>query len=238
MSMNYFIKYQLDSQDLNTYDNYAGTTVQVSLNPKNVKNRVNQLNKGLTIIQLNFAQATRKEYMTRIEKLLSVTIGALNGVVGFIVQGITNLIKKASGNPPAISYLQNIGNTRVGFLQLSSDYIGVPKIFIGTGTQSDWRISATSRARLAARYLLDNYHYVNLATRGNQYLLYSNKKIPLCCKDFVNLSTNNILTTADNRKGKFSKILWTPDKETAIVDYGIRQNYTNNLTETIIEDGR
>lgn len=247
LPLNYFIQYQLDEQDQTTYDRYAGTSVQVKMLPKTVRVAQNQLGKGLRNVQLNFARATRKDWMSEVELYINTIISDFGKLGVFIIKAISKLVNLIhKGTIPSTSSLTSLSNSRIGWLELSQDYTGVPKIFKGVASTSpfpsppnggDWLIDPNNAGITSAIFLLQTYHGVNLATRGNQYFLYKNKKIPLCCTDFVTLTTNNILVTADNQKGKFSRILWNPHKETAFVDYGVQKNWTNNLTETIVIDG-
>ena len=60
----------------------------------------------------------------------------------------------------------------------------------------------------------------------------------MCLGDYLKILNNNIFTTADNRIGKFEKIVWNVyNNEAESMDYRIKQDYCFNMIETITVDG-
>jgi len=202
----------------------------------NVINKKNNLLKNLTQVRLNFALAKRKDHFSKVEDFVNLIV---QGFVSF-----TNAIIKAINfitgifNAPAIPTITNPMGNRLGWIELSSDFTSVPKIFIGTlQSNGDWAIALNNQVDTSANALMNNFHLINLPLHGNQWLTYKNKTIPLCCSDYLILKDKNYITTVDNKKGKITRLLWNLHKETADIDYRIQQVYTNNLKELFITDG-
>jgi len=91
---------------------------------------------------------------------------------------------------------------------------------------------------MSAYALMQQFHGLNLATRGNQWLIYKGKRFPMTSKDFLTILGNNVFITADGKFGKFDKLLWKIFRDEAQnVDYRVNAQYTNNLYEILSVDG-
>lgn len=250
LASNYFLIWQTDPGELNTIHRYRGTSVQAILQPNISINKQNLLFKNSKEIRLNFALAKRKEYLTRIEKFLDRVITAWVNYVNFIlgaINGLINAINTAisffGGNPATIGTIPPLNvpglSGRVGWMALSNDTFSVPKMMIGTPVGNDWELSPSSETDLAAITLFNSFHARNLATRGNQQLKFTEKELPFCCSDFQKVINNNVLADSLGRTGKFNRMVWDLHNDKAInVDYSVFLNFTNNLTEKIIIDGK
>ena len=263
IACNYYIKYALDSSDYNTFDDYTGTSAQMTLEPKVIGERKNLLLKNLEQKYLQFAQARRKTELTFVEKTLGtiidkfndIFIGAANTGINVINAGISTAVTVYNAfiavlntipgidideAPDNAGQLDNIqrqsGNfsDRIGWMLLSTDFIDVPKLaLIG----DDGLIQENSGTYLAASYLLENFHSTRFATRGNQYYIYKDREIPLCCDDFNKIKNNNYIRTFEGEYAKVDSLIWNPHNGTAKITYRIKRDYTLNLQERIIIDG-
>ncbi|MEK6821511.1 MAG: hypothetical protein AABY11_03890, partial [archaeon] len=239
-----------DQTELNTLHKYRGTTVSCTLVPTVVVNKYNWLLKKATRVDLPCARANGKKYLTRIENLLNNILNIVAAFVNFVVNTINALINAVNfaislfgGNPATLGTLPTmptniILNARMDWLELSNDSFSVPKLFIGKQVGSDWRVHPNNHLNMTAIALFNNFHGKNLATRGNQSLVFRDKRFGVCCADYIKIRDNNIFTTPDGLKGKFRKMKWDLFNEEATdVEYEIFTNFTNNLTEKIIQDG-
>lgn len=151
----------------------------------------------------------------------------------FIVDAIGQLVPN-----PNFDY----GQSRIGWMMLSSPYTSVPKSFIGVNWNGDWQISPTNSTDNAAVSLMADFHAQNLGvnnfdgTKNNQWLIFKNKKIRFGMKEWNQVLNSNILVTADGKKGKFERIVWDIHNDQAEVDYRIREDWTHNLTCKISQD--
>ncbi len=238
LSANYEILYSLDSQDDNTYNRYVGSQVNITCSPKIVSNQKNVLLHGLTSVNLGFGLAKRKDHLNLIEDIVGLVVKGFNGLVNAILTAI-NFVTGIFGAPPIPLLPSNPMGNRLGWMELSSDFIGVQKIFTGMpGAKHQWILKPTNEYDTAANTLFTTFHFINLPTRGNQWILYENKTLAVCCKDYLILSNNNYVKTHDNKNAKVTRLLWNWHKEEATIDYRVQQDYTKNLQETIIIDGK
>lgn len=283
---NYNIKWAIDSNDVNTLDEYDGNSCFATTQPLHVtggfggpyQNRV--LLKNLKEINFEFAQATRKETVTSMENLfedLYVVVYALYVVGEVLTLGILSAANLPS--PP-------LGFTQIGHLLLSGDTTGEPKLFIAGASQSYTTIAldqsnhssarnfvaftvngnnkgkqTMALANFSARSLMKNFHYSTLAEslapadprfstpyppgqiHYNQWFVYKDQQIPLCCADYQLVKQNNYITISGNSvingstQAKVDSLRWNPFKGIASIDYRINSQYTSNLNINFVVDG-
>jgi hypothetical protein len=260
---NYFLKFQYDTTELNTLDRYDGTSYQMILKPIVVQNAKNVLLKGLTRKDLQFARANRKTDFTVPEKvvqfLYSMVRGVYNAVVSFYngivstINSFTQVINTIFGaNIPSIPLVpklpQSIINNRLNAMLLQTDMISVPKLAL-VSAPTGKKIAASyldplNDTYVTAKYLMENYHSHSWAINTisnpadhNQYLTFKDKEIPLCLSDFVKIKGNNIIQDSQNRYGRIDSLRWNPHKETARIDFRVKEKWTNNLSQQLIIDG-
>lgn len=147
----------------------------------------------------------------------------------------------------------------IGCMETSGDQWQEQKLFIGMDVGGDWQIHPANGANnlgvynnpnagagssmigegfMSAYAIMQQFHGLNLATRGNQWHTYTGKRFAINSKIFNDILNNNIIFTADGKMGKFEKMLWVlNDDEAQEVSYRINQAYTNNLKESISIDG-
>ena len=270
IAANYEVIYQTDSNDLNTFDRYEGTSTQLMLLPKIINHTKNNFLKGLEMKSLPFALAKRKVELTKLEDIFndfitivddafSVILDIANGAIAVANAGIEALNKfidtvnsilnffGADGidNVNPIDEIPNSGNLitkltgRIGYLALSSDFIGVPKVCILAGNSSEEKLHENNQLWTSAKYLMDTFHSTSWGSpnRGNQYLKVQGKEINFCCEDFEKVKRKRVFLLPDGTKCKFDKIAFTPATETAVVDFRVPMKFTDNIKETFIIDG-
>lgn len=261
IASNFFLKYQLDSTDFNTYDQYDGTSVQMTLVPIKVNIARNLLLKNLVEKELQFSLVKRKTGFTEIENIVSFLIDAGITIPNFTIKFLNGLIKIINGLLKAIASFLNITlptiptiptitnpvANRIGMMLLQNDFIGVPKLLLVDSTN---HVDQFNQIFTSANYLMNNFHSASFAvfssglppnivtTYPNQYLIFKNKKIPLCIKDFLTLKNNNIIKDFQQRFGRVDSLRWNPFNETADIDYRIKETYTKNLSQTFVIDGQ
>lgn len=256
----YLIGFQLDQTDQNTFEQYTGTTSQILTLPAKVQNQAHVLTPPGQNITFGTSLGFRKNSLTAVESFLDNTVlpaliigaDALNGIINTLLAPI-DIVEHLLDNE-TIKDIQskhdintskwvNKFSQRIGWLLLYADSFNIPKVFIGEDYDGDWHVSnANSDAQgygpMTAKYLMINFHEKNLALHGNQYWTYTNKKFKFCCADFQQVLNNNIFQTPTGELGKFTKLIYHLETETAEnVDYRIQKNFTNNLTEQVWIDG-
>lgn len=230
LASNYFATWKLDSTELNTYDDFGGTNAQMMATCTHIANPYNNLLRGLTSIEFEFALGKRKDHLIDVEKVLNNIIGAIFG----FSNTITSLINSI-GNINIPQLPTGILNNRVGWLLASTDYFNEPKFVV---LDSSNKIASNNRTLTSVEYLFNNYHYVNFPLT-NQWIIYEGWEIPFCCADYVKLLDNNEIKTFDNRIGKITNLRWQIGTEIATIDFKVRppnNRYTNNITQLIMAD--
>lgn len=261
LASTYKVSYSIDPQDTNTSDQYEGTSCQMQLAPKVIANRKNILLKNLTEVNLLYSLAKVKTDLNVVEVVVSalyeVAADIYNSVTGFfnaIIKVINKVLKAIAsltgGKPPQIptipAFPPNPVIKRIGVMLLSSDFIGIEKIL---NVDSTGKPSVNNLALTSASTLIDELHYTNFAVRivttagrpktdHNQWYTYTNKEIPFCCDDFLNLLPSNYCKTVDQKQAKITSLKWKPYTNKATIDYRVKEQYTNNLTQTYIIDGQ
>jgi hypothetical protein len=257
ISSNFYLSFALDTQDTNTYDQYEGTSIQMTLTPNSVGNVKNVLLNGLTEKMLPYALAKRKVDLTDVEKVVNEILDRIGFFIGDLINAI-NTFGAGTINPIP----DDIINDRIGAMLLSSDFTDVQKLLLVENNTTSWytqqagtiqcnkvssdnsrtdHLGATDAFRLAKDFHSASWAMDTLnggVTYPNQYLTYKDKEVPLCCGDFANLKNNNIIKSFDNKNGRLDSMRWNPHTETAKVDFRIKQVYTINLKQSIIIDGQ
>ena len=214
---NYFIQFQVDSLDLNTVNRYEGTTAKNYISPILTINDRPSLITGFKQPNIPFALGRRKNELTRVEdffkdlfelvdvlltpvfwlvdqviaaikeavKLINKVIGAINTLPGMDIDKIK--VPTMNYNKPDFS---SIISNRIGMLQLSSEFIGVPKLIMTTGSGWNVKITTDNETVLSAENLWNKYHYIESfipsanKPAGKQAYVYSIPKIPFCKSDY------------------------------------------------------
>lgn len=239
LNTNFFMTYQVDEQDQNTLDFFTGTSVQVTHTPAVFTNGKTRLNKGIKTVRIPFARCVPKLALTRVEKtlqfmvdnmwLLYAALGAMFGVIGWILAAVLTVTINLSFN---VSY-------RIGWLNLSNDFTGVPKIglfdFLG-------RVSPLNITKTSARQIMDTYHRSSfiidpLNNDHNQKELFENREVGMCCADFIKVKDNSVLKDFEQNPGKFRSVKWNPFNEQAVISYEVEKLITTNFVEKVVIDG-
>lgn len=211
---NYFTIWDLDNQELNTYDDYEGTSCQMQCTPVIVNDQKNVLLQHLTERRLGFSLGKGKKKLTGPEKAMQAIISIMAFFTGFPL--------------PA---------SRIDWLLLSNDFTGQQKFVV---LDSSDKIHPNNKVLTSATTLMNNYHSVSFPLQ-NQWMLYEGWEIPFCCDDYVALLNNNVIRTFDGRLGKMLNLRWQIGSDVAVIDFKVRPvggRYTNNLNQQIITDLR
>jgi len=185
---NYYLKFEIDTTDRNTVQEYTGTAYQQILSPIRVNDASLILMKGLERIDIPFAQAKRKEdltvpeeivdfFLTVFNSLVNGIAAVINGVisvVNFITSKINNLINALGvfginisfnfPSIPQINYvnLNNLIDNRIGMMKIETDYFNIPKLVLLDikSLPKNTKITAQNSTYLSAEYLWKNFHFI------------------------------------------------------------------------------
>lgn len=219
MLSNYNIYWRYDIQDQNTLDDQEGRVFQAITRPINVQNEDLVLMKNLAQISIPFSLGRTKTGLTNIEEVAKV--------LGGIVDELTGVFGKGT------SFKSQI-NSRVGSLLLSSHFLTYGKNIKMNGSV----LANDQRKELSALSLWEKYHYINsfAEIKGvhNQWRRYLGQKVPMAIEDFEILLKNNIIKSDDGKDILIENVVYNPSETTAIIDYRVKEKYSNNLKIEII----
>lgn len=195
------------------------------------------------------------------DAIYSAVTGFFN-TIRKVINGILKAISSITGGsapqiPLIPAFPPNPIKARIGMMLLSSDFIGVQKVLVINSTplvgqnvpSNAFTLHSNNTLLTAARTLMDDLHFTNFAVRKlttsgiskndhNQWLTYTDKEIPFCCDDYNKLLNNNYCKTYDQKQAKVKSLVWKPDSNTARITYRVKQQYTKNLNQFYIIDGK
>jgi hypothetical protein len=261
LAANYQVKYALDDSDVNTYNEYDGTSCFCTTSAITVSTglQYNVTLRGFKDVEFEFAQATRKDFETATEKFFAAAYNILSAVADVGTLGLFS----------ATFPLQVNSFNLTGHMVLSGNTTGIPKMFIAGANQtytpisiSSWggrgsftgvTIDPNNKNIISAAKLMKRFHFSNLALSANpgapyttaaagtpyynQYLVYKSQQVPFCCTDYLGVKTYNIITTFDNQQARVDSLRWNPYEGIANIDYRINKQFTKNLQTSFIVDG-
>jgi len=200
------------------------------------------------------------DFLLQIYEGLVNTIGALVYVISLGLNAIISVINLVGANIPTIPLIQPANfsgiQNRIGVLMISSNYFEIPKTFI-VDPKDDYKVLNISKLLESPMTLMNNprditalnnmgwnegFHSIDFGQNEyggfNQYYIYRQKTIPLCCEDFVSLLNKNIIQTYDGLPAEIMNLNWNQYNQTATIDYRIKKQFAANLTPKYIYDGR
>jgi hypothetical protein len=134
-------------------------------------------------------------------------------------------------------------------LVMESDFVDTPKIVMLESDYDSFRtndyvvkLDDRNDKVINSLSLYENFFKLDsfVGNDPNQYKIYSVSDIPFCIDDYNDVKdTNQIFFTDGITPAEIISLKWNPYKQTADIEFKIRQKYTDNLKEIIIEsDGR
>ena len=219
LNANVFIKFQTDSSDSWTIDNFEGTNYEVITTPKTINDKRKNGVRGLDEIALPVALGTRKDDFNIVEKALLVVAGFAEDAVNIF-----------GANKDFTSGIKQ----RKGLLKMGAYQWNVPKILYLKQESKGLRIPKNHRDVLSAKALWDNYHSEkSFVDNGftKQRALFS-ERIPFRFEDFQKLTKNSYFVTNSGEVGKFTSLKWAISEDTAQAEWWVQETYTKNLEET------
>lgn len=133
------VQFQKDEQDLNTYNDYNGTYAIAQTIPNVVRNPKNQMLAGSENIQIPFALARRKLFLSRLEKSLLGVISQFNQYANALRTNFDAIENWISTNTPGgtsdaldqiplaslVGLFTGAGPATIGSILFSSDGFGI-----------------------------------------------------------------------------------------------------------------
>ena len=175
---NYYVKWAVDSEDLNTFNDYSGNLINATTTPIKTNNIQFVTLQGLVGKDLHFSHATRKDSASFLENLLGYVWSFAAGITNIVTSEISAVAKLF--NSPSIPSLSTTPNfTETGHMYLYNHFTSTPKAFIGGDSQLySWlpfcgfglagrtlggiTIDPNNKSYIGASTLMKNFHFSNL----------------------------------------------------------------------------
>lgn len=204
-----------------------------------------------------------EEVLSVVIQICEGLINTVGGLVNLIVDGInsvTSVLSFVGINVPSIPNIPQVNfssiDNRIGVMITSGNYFEIPKTVI-VDPKDGFKLIQNSKLLESPMVLMNNpLHLAELNVGGwpqgfhsiefglneygdtNQYYIYRQKTIPLCCEDFVSLLNKNVIQTYDGIPAEIMNLNWNQYNQTAVIDYRIKRKYATNLIPKYIYDGR
>ena len=208
------INYTTDTSDEWTFENFKGTRYLVTTN---IDDPTCSTVTGYNSTDYGVALCSRKDKLNDLEKLWEEFIDFANQAISLFGGGAQKL------KIPS----------RLGMAKISSESLSVAKLVYLQGD----KLPKNHRNLLSAKSDYDNYHVQSsfALNKEKRHHVYSGITIPYCMSSFVKNIQNAYFSTSDGRTGKFTSIKWNPDKDTAVVDFWLIDDFKVYLTEQYYE---
>lgn len=209
----YYIRYQLDMSDLNTYDKlYDRHDAEYSTEPTTVVNSDLVSIKGLQQVDVPFALGRRKEKLNWLEKRAKDLFKLIDSVSSIFGSG-TNY--------------ENVIGERKDCMQISQRFFSTTKfLYTVNGKQPENYMNFIS-----AGSLWNQYHYIN-QIQLNSWKIKNQVRVRLKASEFVTLLDNNYIEL----NGEICEILsceWIDEKSSCLITYREPSNYAAGKVQTI-----
>jgi len=219
------ISFTIDNDNYWDLDNYKGTSYEVKTLPTAYTDFRKVLIKGLTELTFPVALGTRKKQGSILERTFKT--------FAKVADSLSVIFKT---NNDFFGTVQ--AESRDRLLRTSTDLVNIPKLLRLT---PELKMQANNRDIWSAKYLYEEYHYVNSFVEDiaddqyNQYKVYQKIKMNASFEDFLKIINNNIATDEDGNRVVFDSILYNFGGGYWEADYRIQYQYTTNLRETYTE---
>ena len=123
---------------------------------------------------------------------------------------------------------------RTAMLRMETYEVRVPRLM---PVDSQGKLPSNFRDTFNSEVITRKYHKAKSFVQDNyfgQWRTFTEARIPFGFNEDQQTSNNSYFTLPDGRKGKFDEINWKQAKDSAVVNYRIREPYQKNLKETYI----
>ncbi len=172
---------------------------------------------------------------------LANSVEKLNKVFAFV--GLTGIkIEFPDIEPIPTFNVHEIIDKRIGMLMLEADVVSVPKAFIledkGGGDPKGYRIHPSNDTIMSSETIFKAYHQIELfadvgTETPNQWVRYKAPLVKFCFDDFLKVYRNSLILDENGDEARIESLKWKPMKQTASIDYRVREFYATEFTQEI-----
>lgn len=247
-----------DFNDINTVNEFEGTSVQITQTPKAITDKSRLLGGGLLEIRPNVALAKKKRSLTDIEKVIDKLITGAEALVNLIIDAVNKVIEavnaiielvntmikamstlglKLSFRVPSIPTITPVSFTkpsesRIGLMKMADDTISVPKILF---LDQNGKLSSDND-NLTAYFMFSRF-YTNVLFDPAQNLngqrkIRSIEKMSFSFAQYEQSMKGNSIITPWGTKGAYTSLSFNPFEQTASIEFYENFVYSQNFTTT------
>lgn len=227
INSNYYMTYKFDTLDKHTMRGVVGYSFQNVVSVIGSLPSEANLLKGLERKDFDFALARRKDSTTALEKIL-----------GTFSNSVLNFLSVFDAGSSFVPLIPNL----IGNWEIETDFTDKKRLTVLSNTTG--LIDSNSQSFLHVNTLWSNFHSIESPVPspqnpiGNQYKLFKDLTIDLCCEDYIVLKDNNIGETNGGKEVIFESIKHNDFNGTAVVDIKLNETIAPNLQQFQIIDGK
>ena len=210
----FYMFYQVDGTDFHTMDRIAELDTEYLTEATYITNADLVTIKGVVDISLPFSFATRKDYLTWVEKEALKFAKLADSVISFF-----------GGN----SALQSKVKGRVGVTMIGQQYFSQPKMMFQTGG----RQPDDYRDKIGANTLYQDYWVIN-QVKENFKKIYK-ERIPFSVFNFEMLLNNNYVLDETGTLLEILTFEWINESQEAEITYAVKSTEGSNTKTTRID---
>lgn len=140
-----------------------------------------------------------------------------------------------------INDLRDVIFRKSNVLLLEKDFINVPKLLLMEADYYNWQDEAfvkldTRNAQVInAVNFYDNFYDIDNFTgiNPNQYKIWE-VEVPFCIDDYNKIKSNKFVFDSEGKNAEIISAKWNIYRQTAVINYRVREKYTDNLKRDII----
>ena len=212
----YWLGYQSDISDLNTYDSFDSVDCEYSAEPVSAVNLNYVKIQGSININIPFALGARKNDFNWLENF-----------VLSVFQFIDSLLDKFGVNSSLASSIEN----NIGDLIISQQYFQTTKLLYLVGTKQP----ENYLTKIGANAIYQKYHAIN-QIENNGYLIRENVIFDISQNDLVNLLNNNFVII-EGLVCELMEFEYIEENSKLIATYKEPNNYAQGKVKTILING-
>jgi hypothetical protein len=236
------IQYSTDSSDLWTMTNVNEQISVTTVTPVNVISEKRVLLTGSDKIKIPYSLAVRKDPIDELLDLYLGTSAHVDEIKQTIEDKFNEVATILAEGFPVLANLTNVLTNRIGCMKVENHYFSNPKIvYLDPDTN---RIPDNYVDIVGAIALNENYHSYKSFVPGvrnsadlsdtNSKHVYTDVTIPFGIDDFNTVIDNSFFTTVNGEIGKFTSVKWIPEKDYAVTNFWIQNQWATNIEENTI----
>lgn len=196
---------------------------------------------GARVVDIPYALCVRKDVVDDLLDFMVSLNSEFEGIKDDMAAQFESVIDNFTNSFPILESLTAFIFNRDGAMKVENHFFSTPKmVYLG----EDGKIPADFNDKIGARAIYNKYFAYDSLVPGvrnpsdpsdtNGKEIFQGVEIPFTLKDAKNVINNLYFSTEDDGIGRFLKIDWDVDGDSAVVDFWIQDNWLTNVEENQI----